>query len=103
LDDYQQVGIAARLLNIGEFNVFQAAYREWFGREAGAGIIEGYFKAWLLDGLAPFWVRSYTRPILEKTWRRGRAAIHRRILSACLTESLLLAFSMLVILNYWQT
>jgi len=102
LDDYQEVGIAASLLNVGEFNIFQTAYREWFGREPDNTIIERQFKTWLLDGLAPYWVRSFTRALLEKTWRRGRAALNQRFLSACLTESLLLIFSLLVIVNFWE-
>lgn len=71
-EDVRQVLATARLLGVTEFEVFASAYRAWYQRPLAAALLERHFVAYLFAGVAPFWVRHFTRAILGAQRRRGR-------------------------------
>ena len=56
---------AANLLQVGEFQFLQLAYREWFGDDIPDSAMDTLFKSYMLNGEVPFWARSYARRIVE--------------------------------------
>lgn len=60
------VARAANLLQIGEFQLLQLAYHDWFGEEMAAGAGDEVFRAYMLRGDVPAWARRYARRIIVK-------------------------------------
>lgn len=59
------VAKAANVLEIGEFQLIQLAYHEWFGTEMPDGMIDPLFHAYMIDGEVPQWVRHYAQQVLR--------------------------------------
>ena len=59
------VAKAANLLQVGEFQFLQLAYREWFGDDLPESAMDALFKSYMLNGEVPFWARQYARQILQ--------------------------------------
>ena len=55
---------AANLIQVGEFQLIQLAYFEWFGVDMPESTGHGLFHAYMLDNRVPHWVRHYARHIL---------------------------------------
>ncbi|MEJ2343884.1 MAG: hypothetical protein P8076_10425 [Gammaproteobacteria bacterium] len=64
--DVQAVLDAAAVLDITEFQVFELAHREWFGRPAPTRTIERWFAAYMFEAAVPPWVRQFTRRVLAQ-------------------------------------
>jgi hypothetical protein len=62
---------AAQALHIREFDLFRAAFRQWWGREADDKALEGVFVAYMFHQVVPPWVRHFCRRVLEMQ-RQGR-------------------------------
>ena len=60
-----EVGRAANLLQVGEFQFLQLAYYEWHGRDMPEALIDQLFTAYMVHDRVPAWARSYARHILE--------------------------------------
>ena len=56
---------AAAAMEIKEFTIFELAYREWYGRQPLAHVIEAHFTNYMFHRTIPAWVRSYSRQIVE--------------------------------------
>ncbi len=56
---------AANRLGVGEFQLLQLAYREWFGDDISDTAMDPLFKSYMLNGEVPFWARQYARRIIE--------------------------------------
>ena len=69
--DVTNVVAAAEALNVREYNLFNAAYAWWFGRDAGEKEVERPFMRYLMTEQAPVWVRQFAREVLERR-RKGR-------------------------------
>ena len=55
---------AANLLQIGEFQLLQLAYKDWFGEELSPADVDGLFTRYMLhDEITP-WMRHFARKIL---------------------------------------
>ncbi len=59
---------AANLLQIGEFQFLQVAYRDRFGEDMPDSAIDSNFDRFIVKGLSPGWARNYARQILD--WER---------------------------------
>jgi hypothetical protein len=59
-----EVARAANILQVGEFQLLQLAYHEWFAREMPEETIDRIFKTYMLKDLVPHWARHYARHIL---------------------------------------
>jgi len=56
---------AANYLGVGEFQLLQLAYKEWFGEDLPEALVDRLFHTYMLDGDVPHWARHYARQILR--------------------------------------
>ena len=72
---------AANLLEIGEFQLLQLAYREWFGHDLPDEQINQVFAVYIASQEAPDWAIRYARHIIELDARerldKNRPHYHR--------------------------
>ncbi len=59
------VAQAANLLQIGEFQLLQLAFAEWYGKEMPVALIDKVFERYMLQSDVPAWARHYARKILD--------------------------------------
>ena len=59
------VARAANVLQVGEFQLLQLAYRDWYGQELPQALCDRLFQAYMLHGEIPTWARHYARNILD--------------------------------------
>jgi hypothetical protein len=64
--DRKLVGSAANLLQVGEFQLLQLAYHQWFGKDLPQEFISSLFTAYMMHHQVPPWARHYARSILER-------------------------------------
>lgn len=57
---------AANLLQVGEFQLLQLAYREWFGHDLPEALVARLFATYMLHNDVPHWARHYARDILDR-------------------------------------
>ncbi|MFZ1415207.1 MAG: hypothetical protein WAS73_11615 [Defluviicoccus sp.] len=57
---------AANLLDVGEFQFLQLAYREWFGKDLPPPLVDRLFHRYMMDSEVPPWARHYARLILAR-------------------------------------
>lgn len=62
---------AANLLQIGEFQFLQLAYREWHDEELPKRLMDNLFKAYMFRNEVPPWASHYARTIFDRE-RKGR-------------------------------
>lgn len=61
---------AANILQVGEFQFLQLAYREWFCRDMPDHAVDRHFRSFVVDGNTPAWAIEHARRIID--WdRRG--------------------------------
>lgn len=77
--DIREILDTAALLEINEFQVFERAYRCWYGRRAEGRLLEGHFAAYLLREIVPPWVHHFTRRVLREHRGPGDKPGARRI------------------------
>ena len=56
---------AANLLQIGEFQLIQLAYKVWYGKELPEEKISKIFSEYMISGIIPIWVTYYARDIIK--------------------------------------
>ena len=64
--DRKLVGSAANLLQVGEFQLLQLAYHEWFGKDLPQEFVSRLFTAYMMHHQVPPWARHYARTILDR-------------------------------------
>jgi len=57
---------AANLLQVGEFQFLQLAYRQWFAEDMPDALTGRLFAAYMLRDTVPAWARHYARTILQQ-------------------------------------
>jgi len=60
-----EVAQAANLLQIGEFQLLQLAYKGWYAEEMPAPVSDAVFRAYMLRSEVPAWARHYARRVIE--------------------------------------
>lgn len=63
--EHAVIAKAANLLQVGEFQFLQLAYREWFGDDLPESAMNPLFKSYMMYGEMPFWARQYARQIIQ--------------------------------------
>ena len=58
------VAKAANLLQVGEFQLLQLAYREWHNKELPEALVSQLFSSYMLKNDVPHWARHYARKII---------------------------------------
>ena len=56
---------AANLLQIGEFQLIQLAYKVWYKEELPEHRIDKIFSEYMVTGIIPIWVTYYARDIIK--------------------------------------
>ncbi len=59
------VARAATILQVGEFQLLQLAYHDWYGQELPAALCDQLFQAYMLRDEIPTWARHYARRIID--------------------------------------
>ncbi|NQU55869.1 MAG: hypothetical protein HQ513_01450 [Rhodospirillales bacterium] len=59
------VAKAANILQVGEFQLLQLAYRDWHNRDLPEALISQLFSSYMLKGEVPHWARHYARNIIN--------------------------------------
>ena len=60
-----EVLCAANLLQIGEFQLIQLAYKVWYRENLPEDKINNIFSEYMVTGIIPIWVTAYARDILK--------------------------------------
>lgn len=63
--DVWSVARAAAVLSVGEFRVFEIAYKDWFGEAGEEKLIEKYFIGYMFNDIVPPWVRHFCKKVLR--------------------------------------
>tara|TARA_B100000029_G_scaffold489803_1_gene547935 strand:+ start:545 stop:1063 length:519 start_codon:yes stop_codon:yes gene_type:complete len=56
---------AANLLQVGEFQLIQLAYKTWYREELPEHKINKIFNEYMISGITPIWVRFYAQDIIK--------------------------------------
>jgi len=56
---------AANLLQIGEFQLIQLAYKVWYNLDLPEDKIKNIFNEYMVNGIIPIWVTYYAKDILK--------------------------------------
>ena len=56
---------AANQLQIGEFQLLQLAYRDWFDKDLPEALVTKLFSSYMLHHQVPHWARHYARHIID--------------------------------------
>ena len=56
---------AANLIQIGEFQLIQLAYKDWYNEELHESKINNIFNEYMLTGIIPIWVTEYAQTIIK--------------------------------------
>ena len=56
---------AANILQVGEFQLLQLAYREWHSKDLPEALISKLFSSYMLKDQVPHWARHYARKIID--------------------------------------
>ena len=56
---------AANLLQIGEFQLIQLAYKVWYNEDLPEDKINKIFSEYMITGIIPIWVTYYAKDILK--------------------------------------
>jgi hypothetical protein len=64
--DRRVVGDAANILQVGEFQLLQLAYRDWHGDDMPVQMVDRLFDNYMINGVVPPWGRHYAREILRQ-------------------------------------
>ena len=79
--DRREVGRAANILQVGEFQLLQLAHHEWHGHDLAEHQLDALFHAYMMENIVPHWARHYARQIirLDAAGRiaSGEARYHR--------------------------
>ena len=69
MGDRMIVSSAANLLQVGEFQFLQLAYREWFDKDLPEALVARLFTSYMLHNEVPHWARHYARLIMMREER----------------------------------
>jgi hypothetical protein len=56
---------AANLIQVGEFQLIQLAYKKWYGEDLPENKINKIFSEYMITGIIPIWVNYYADDILK--------------------------------------
>ena len=56
---------AANLIQIGEFQLIQLAYKSWYGNDLPEEKINVIFNEYMVTGIIPIWVSDYANTIIK--------------------------------------
>lgn len=60
------VARAANILQVGEFQLLQLAYEDWFGRVMSGELSDEMFRAYMMRGEIPAWAQAFARWVIRQ-------------------------------------
>jgi len=63
-EERAEVARAANILQVGEFQLLQLAYGDWFDKDLPTALIDRLFSQYMLYNIVPHWARHYARKIM---------------------------------------
>jgi len=60
------VAQAANILQVGEFQVLQLAYHDWYGQDLPVALIDRLFQGYMLRGEVPHWAREFALRVIRQ-------------------------------------
>lgn len=60
-----EIAQAANILQVGEFQLLQLAYEDWYGEELPEALTDRLFADYMLRKQVPHWARHYARRIVD--------------------------------------
>jgi hypothetical protein len=78
--DQREIQLALRMLSVDEYQLFELAYRAWYGEVASESQLEACYSRYLFSGRAPCWVRQYVRNAYGKRIGVSRQYQHKQAL-----------------------
>ena len=60
------VARAANILQVGEFQLLQLAYEDWYGKAMSPELSDRLFRAYMMQGEVPVWARHYARWVIRQ-------------------------------------
>ena len=73
--DPRLVTDAAAIIHLREFDLFRAAWQNWFGQPPDDEVLERFFVDYLFHQNVPFWVRHFANRVIRDA-RDGRLDRH---------------------------
>jgi len=64
-NDVWSVLRAAALLSVGEFRVFEIAYKDWYGEDGEEKTLEKHFVGYMFNDIVPPWVRHFCKKVMD--------------------------------------
>ncbi len=62
---------AANALQVGEFQLLQLAYRDWYDQDMPEAMMDRLFASYMIKNEVPHWARHYARRIMEQDAKGG--------------------------------
>ena len=60
------VARAANILQVGEFQLLQLAYEDWFGQPMPSELCDEMFRAYMMRGESPAWAQAFARWVIRQ-------------------------------------
>lgn len=65
--DIETVLNAAAVLDVTEFQLFELAWADWYGRRGPVEQVEPFFVRYMFEQVVPNWVRQFARKVLKSS------------------------------------
>ena len=79
---------AANLIQIGEFQLIQLAYKEWYKEDLPEDKINNIFNEYMVTGIIPMWVTYYAKDIVKLDEANVLDSYNQKYHIQCLTREL---------------
>ena len=65
-NEIDAVRFVAQFLEVSEYEVFQLAYSDWYGKRMNNRTMDYRFENYLSEDVVPFWVWTFTKGVIQK-------------------------------------
>lgn len=65
-NEIEAVQFVANFLEVSEYEVFQLAYNDWYGKRMTESRMDYLFENYIDEEILPFWVWNFAKGVIEK-------------------------------------
>ena len=65
-NEVEAVRFVAQFLEVSEYEVFQMAFNDWYGKRMDNRTMDYRFENYLDEDIVPYWVWLFTKDVIEK-------------------------------------
>ena len=65
-NEVEAVQFVGQFLEVSEYEVFQLAYKDWYGKRMTSGTMDYRFENYLDEDVVPFWVWTFVKGVIKK-------------------------------------